>query len=891
MATKMLIDASHPEETRVAVVDNERLEEFDFETSTKTQNKGNIYLARVSRVEPSLQAAFVDYGGNRQGFLAFNEIHPDYFQIPIDDRKAASALPEDAGLGSVDSGAAITADQELCSDPVSDSEIGEDLVDVGPSVTTDRSEGTKRHERGYRSYRIQEVIKRRQIILVQVSKEERGNKGAAVTSYISMPGRYCVLMPNTLKGGGVSRKIESGDDRRRLRSIVSELDVPKGMAVIVRTAGQERNKAEIKRDFDYLLRLWEIVRQSTLQSVAPELIYEEANLIKRSIRDLYKSNFESILVQGDEGYRIAKKFMRTMMPSRAKLVQPYRDKKTLFRQYKIEEQLDHMHEPVVGLPSGGYLVINLTEALVAVDVNSGSATRERTIEETALRTNVEAADAIARHMKLRDLAGLVVVDFIDMAETRNNRAVERRLRDAFSTDRARVQMGRISVFGLLEFSRQRLRPSLLEVNSVTCSQCGGSGRNRSTESLVMQALRELEQEGLKENKTPVEVMLPREAAMYLLNTKRQTLFELENQYGMQVIVVEQKSNEPASIVISPAEGMGVVANSQSVPARGAEQKPGIRRQPSKRGRQQDKSQAGGAQVAKPGLPPKSVMAEEPSEVDGKTVPSRGRPRRRGRRGGRRRSVAESSTRLDKAQHNAGVENNVSVGEDHVLDEGKEDLSSTRAIGEPASQTQSGGATPSESNGSVVSPQGVLDGTSTDSENKMDPISVDSPTSKSASRPRRRIGTRRRGSTAPAAAVKAKGESDGDKKDAGDAPVPTVGNRRGSSPVSRRRGARSPKVKQALPHGTEQSSEPASGIPPGAADRSSSGHASQAHRRRSSRGRPSGKVSKDKADEQIKKDVDAGATVKTNEGRVGDKAEAPAKSSRKTGWWQRVTGSE
>ena len=884
MAAKMLIDASHPEETRVAVVDDEKLEEFDFETSTKIQNKGNIYLARVSRVEPSLQAAFVDYGGNRQGFLAFNEIHPDYFQIPIDDRKAASAPPEEAS-SSADSEGAIAADQELCADVGSDSEIGEDLVDSEASGTADRSEGMKRHERGYRSYRIQEVIKRRQIILVQVSKEERGNKGAAVTSYISLPGRYCVLMPNTLKGGGVSRKIESGDDRRRLRSIVSELDVPKGMAVIVRTAGQERNKAEIKRDFDYLLRLWEIVRQSTLQSVAPEIIYEEANLIKRSIRDLYKADFESILVQGDEGYRIAKKFMRTMMPSRAKLVQPYRDKKTLFRQYKIEEQLDHMHEPVVGLPSGGYLVINLTEALVAVDVNSGSATRERSIEETALRTNLEAADAIARHMKLRDLAGLVVVDFIDMAETRNNRAVERRLRDAFSTDRARVQMGRISVFGLLEFSRQRLRPSLLEVNSVTCLQCGGSGRNRSTESLVMQALRELEQEGLKGNKTPVEIMLPREVAMYLLNTKRQTLFELENQYEMQVIVVEQKSDEPDNIAIAPAEGMGVVANSQSVSASGVRQKTGARHQPSKRARQKDKSLVGGPQVAKPGLPSRSVVAEELSGVDEKAAAARGRPRRRGRRGGRRKSVTEGSGRSDKTQHNGDVENKVSVGEGNVLDEGKEGLSSTRRIGEPGSESN---GTTGENNGSVVSPQGALDSPVLDAENKMDPTPLGDPTSKPALRPRRRAGTRRRSSTSPSGPLKAKGESNSDPKKAGEPASPAV-RHGGSSPVSRRRGARAPKVNQALSHGKEQDAGPGSGAPPGAADSSSSGRASQTSRRQSSRGRSSGKVSEGSVEEQTK-DVAAGTAMKTKEVRIDDKPEAPEEGSRKTGWWQRVTGS-
>ena len=628
MATKMLIDASHAEETRVAVVGDERLEEFDFETSIKTQNKGNIYLARVSRVEPSLQAAFVDYGGDRQGFLAFNEIHPDYFQIPIDDRKAAGS---DAGSSEGEE-AASAATSNYTNEP-----------DVGDEPD-DRQNGAKRIERGRRSYRIQEVIKRRQVLLVQVSKEERGTKGAAVTTYISLPGRYCVLMPNTLKGGGVSRKIDSGDDRRRLRSMVNELEVPKGMAVIIRTAGQERNRAEIKRDLDYLFRLWEIIRDSTLKSVAPHLIYEEANLIKRSIRDLYRPGFEGILVQGDEGYRVAKGFMRTMMPSRAKLVQPYREKKSLFRQYKIEEQLEHMHEPVVGLPSGGYLVINPTEALVAVDVNSGSATKERSIEETALQTNMEASEAIARQMKLRDLAGLIVVDFIDMTEARNNRAVERKLREAFSTDRARIQMGRISVFGLLEFSRQRLRPSLLEVSSVTCLHCGGSGRNRSTESLVMQALRELEEEGLKGNKAPVEVTMPRNAAMYLLNSKRQSLSELEAEYEMRVVVTEQNVDDPAGVIIAPIQSGGGAGALKRSPILDSASKSEPRERPSnsKKGRPKGKRTPVKAPQESSPVNSAATISEEQSEEKERTGTGRGRPRRRGRRGGRRRSSGERS---------------------------------------------------------------------------------------------------------------------------------------------------------------------------------------------------------------------------------------------------------
>ena len=405
MATKMLIDATHTEGTRVAVVRDEFLEEFEFETSTKKQNKGNIYLAKVTRVEPSLQAAFVDYGGARHGFLAFNEIHPDYYQIPIDDRRALIASQKTAA--------------KLRPDVADDLEVNQDDKAGGlvatEKGTADEGNGDLKSQTGAtKHYRIQEVIKRRQILLVQVNKEERGTKGAALTTYISLPGRYCVLMPNTTRGGGVSRKIESGDARKRLRTMVSELNVSEGMAVIVRTAGQERNKAEIKRDFDYLLRLWEMIRESTLKSIAPELIYEEANLIKRSIRDLYRSDFDGILVHGEDGYRTAKTFMRMMMPSRAKLVQPYRDQISLFHHYKIEDQLDLMHSPLVKLPSGGYLVINVTEALVAIDVNSGSATRERSIEETAFKTNLEAAEQTARQLRLRDLAGLIVIDFIDM---------------------------------------------------------------------------------------------------------------------------------------------------------------------------------------------------------------------------------------------------------------------------------------------------------------------------------------------------------------------------------------------------------------------------------------------------------------------------------------------
>src|SRR5579883_217210 len=468
MAKRMLIDAAHPEETRVAVLKGNRLEDFDFETATKKQLKGNIYLAKVTRVEPSLQAAFVDYGGNRHGFLAFNEIHPDYYRIPVADREAlleqeralAERSPEGANGG--------------------ERGEGEELETIGGD---DIEEVPARRVRPPRPYKIQEVTKRRQIMLVQVVKEERGNKGAALTTYLSLAGRYCVLMPNTPRGGGISRKITNLKDRRRLKSILEEFEIPEGMSVIVRTAGMERSKAEIKRDLEYLMRLWDEIRTVTLQSTAPALIYEEASLIKRSIRDLYDRDIDEIQVEGEEGYRAAKEFMRMLTPSHAKRVHLYKDDLIpLFHRYQVESQIDGIHSPVVHLKSGGYIVITPTEALVSIDVNSGRATKERNIEETALRTNLEAAEEISRQVRLRDLAGLIVIDFIDMEESRNNAAVERRLKEAMRSDRARIQIGRISAFGLLELSRQRLRPSLVEATMEMCTHCGGTGWVRSIES-------------------------------------------------------------------------------------------------------------------------------------------------------------------------------------------------------------------------------------------------------------------------------------------------------------------------------------------------------------------------------------------------------------------------
>ena len=529
MTKRMLIDATHPEETRVAVVNEQQVEEFDFESSTKKQLKGNIYLAKVTRVEPSLQAAFVDYGGERHGFLAFSEIHPDYYQIPQADRQ----LLEDASRADSEQGDAADADGGA--DEQDGDKNGAD-GDADEEAAEVYAEQARRRSRLLRGYKIQEVIKRRQIMLVQVVKEERGTKGAALTTYLSLAGRYSVLMPNTARGGGISRKIANPADRTRLKSIAKDIDVPEGMGLIIRTAGQERSKLEIRRDYEYSLRLWNDIREWTLNSIAPCTIHEEGALVKRALRDLYGRDVDEVLVEGEEGYRAARKVMSMLMPSRARRVKQYKDDLPLFHRYQIEEQLDALHSPVVQLRSGGSIVIHTTEALTAIDVNSGRSTRERNIEETALKTNLEAVDEIARQLRLRDLAGLVVIDFIDMAEMRNQRTVERRLRDAVKTDRARVQLSRISPFGLLELSRQRLRPSFLELSTQPCPTCLGSSTVRSVESAALQALRALELEGIKGASTRVAIALPQPVALYVLNQKRARLAEFEQRYGMAVEV-------------------------------------------------------------------------------------------------------------------------------------------------------------------------------------------------------------------------------------------------------------------------------------------------------------------------------------------------------------------
>ncbi|MDA0721885.1 MAG: ribonuclease E/G, partial [Proteobacteria bacterium] len=590
MPKKMLIDATHAEETRVVVVDGNKVEECDFESQFKRQLAGNIYLAKVTRVEPSLQAAFVDYGGNRHGFLAFAEIHPDYYQIPVADRealmaeerayaeslkaeedaedapkqprrrtrskvRAATVEGSDAVVTSGDDPAGLetidldddlkgSSPMELVGEtpvetPAADDDIDDATADdaiESVAETDDIDDMRPVRKPRPRRYKIQEVIKVRQILLIQVVKEERGNKGAALTTYLSLAGRYCVLMPNTARGGGISRKITNAVDRKKLKEIASEMTVPDGAGLIIRTAGSQRTKAEIKRDYEYLQRMWEQIRELTLKSIAPARIYEEGDLIKRSIRDLYSKDIDEVIVAGEAGYRSAKDFMRMIMPSHAKNVKFYAEPMPIYSRYQVETYLAGMFNPTVQLPSGGYIVIGITEALVSIDVNSGRATKEGSIEQTALKTNLEAADEVARQLRLRDLAGLIVIDFIDMDERKNNAAVEKRFKDKLKTDRARIQVGRISGFGLMEMSRQRLRPGMLEATTQMCSHCHGTGLLRSDDNVALSILRQLEEEGVRARSKEVLVRAPIAIANFLMNGKRENIAEIEARYGMSVRV-------------------------------------------------------------------------------------------------------------------------------------------------------------------------------------------------------------------------------------------------------------------------------------------------------------------------------------------------------------------
>ncbi|WP_421983227.1 Rne/Rng family ribonuclease [Roseibium sp.] len=823
MANKMLIDAGHPEETRVVVVRGNRVEEFDFEAANRKQLRGNIYLAKVTRVEPSLQAAFVEYGGNRHGFLAFSEIHPDYYQIPVADREAllaaeaaerqkddqdadekpkrrrksraaknesaqtvasekvdadetseaaasdegasddtdasVEAVAEAAGEAEtiVDAGSEDAADAPVSDDgtadelaAASDAEPAEETAsedETDPAGEADEDQGADengddetvaaadaeeetekpvraRSRRRRRSrddddevdseddmvesvgaedameevpervvplrkqYKIQEVIKRRQIILVQVVKEERGNKGAALTTYLSLAGRYSVLMPNTARGGGISRKITQPTDRKRLKKIASELDVPEGMGVILRTAGASRTKAEIKRDFEYLMRLWENVRELTLKSSAPSLVYEEGSLVKRSIRDLYNKDINEVLVSGDDGYREAKDFMRMLMPSHAKNVQPYRDPSPLFIRYGVEPQLDAMFSPQVTLKSGGYIVINQTEALVSIDVNSGKSTREHNIEDTALQTNLEAAEEVTRQLRLRDLAGLVVIDFIDMEESKNNRAVERKLKDCLKNDRARIQVGRISHFGLLEMSRQRIRTGVLESSTTPCPHCQGTGMIRSVESVALHVLRSIEDNLLKGATHDLIIRTTTQVALYILNQKRSNLSDLEMRFAVeievnademvngQLYVLERGAPidrdrvpapaptvHPDTVEIIDDETDQPVIEEQAQDEEGGDRRRRRRRKRRRNGSDNAQETQDGQQAAAESDEPEKEdrTALDAGSEDGDSDEPR-RKRRRGRRGGRRgRRNGEDSDLQTDEQVEANAENQEDSG--------------------------------------------------------------------------------------------------------------------------------------------------------------------------------------------------------------------------------------
>lgn len=795
---KMLIDASHPEETRVVVVRGSRVEEFDFESENKTQIRGNIYLAKVTRVEPSLQAAFVDYGGNRHGFLAFSEIHPDYYQIPVADRqalleqdeadaaedeateekekeakpakrrrrsrrkpaakKANEEAAESASENDAD-GVKPSSDEEVAADKGNGSENVEAKTDTADAPTNegasakaagdddDETPGSiaaanesdvisePANEEGdddddddedvdgeneeddngtqddddavesvgvedaleevpvrrvkRRQYKIQEVIKRRQIILVQIVKEERGNKGAALTTYLSLAGRYSVLMPNTARGGGISRKITNLSDRKRLKSIAGELDVAEGMGVILRTAGASRTKPEIRRDFEYLLRLWENVRNLTLQSTAPCLVYEEGSLIKRSIRDLYNKDTGDIFVSGDEAYSEAKGFMSMLMPSHAKFVKRYTDRVPIFSRNGVEAQLDKMLQPQVTLKSGGYLVINQTEALVAIDVNSGRATKQHSIEDTATQTNLEAAEEVARQLRLRDLAGLIVVDFIDMEEKRNNRAVEKRLKDALKNDRARIQVSRISHFGLLEMSRQRIRASVLESTTQICPACEGMGHVRSASSVALHVLRTTEEHLLKTSKHNIIVKTSAETAQYVLNSKRMNLVDLETRFGVtitieidptignQYISIERgefatprvqaethvqpdsfwpdESSSESSDDESSDDNSEVVENAETGES---EDRPKRKRRRSRRGRGRSNSTNGDAPESEETSTNEASTEAKSIDAPDEVVEDDAAPakrRRRGRRGGRNNAQEENNASAEAVVDNTAAE--------------------------------------------------------------------------------------------------------------------------------------------------------------------------------------------------------------------------------------------
>jgi ribonuclease E len=642
MSMRMLIDARHPEETRVAVVKGNRIEEFDFESVEHKQLKGNIYLAKVTRVEPSLQAAFVDYGGNRHGFLAFSEIHPDYYQIPKSDREAL--LREEAEHAAEEE-RLRAAELDASEDDREVEEEGDEDVDIddetAAATTTEAGTGSsrspvdesaadelrKKRQALRRRYKIQDVIQRRQVLLVQVVKEERGNKGAALTTYLSLAGRYCVLMPNTSHGGGISRKISNGADRKRLKSIMTDLKLPSTMGLIVRTAGLQRTKTEIKRDFDYLARLWDEIRERTLGSTAPALIYRDSDLIKRAIRDLYHREIEEVIVEGEEGFKQAKGFMKLLMPSHVRRVKLHSETTPLFQRYGVEDQLSAMYQPIVQLKSGGYLVINPTEALVSIDINSGRSTREHNIEQTAFNTNLEAAQEIARQLRLRDMAGLIVIDFIDMEQSSHVRKVEKAMKEALKNDRARIQVGRISSFGLMEMSRQRLRTGVLEASTKPCPHCEGTGLMRTAASAGLSALRIIEDEAARGRGDRISLRAGKEAAVYVLNKKRSELADIEHRYGVWIEILIDESFEGARMTVDSSGGRPVA-------------RPRIEAQPDLEEEEEEEEEEETVEISLEGEEEDEAEAEERSEEREGEGERHGRRRRRRRRGGRGRGRRE-----------------------------------------------------------------------------------------------------------------------------------------------------------------------------------------------------------------------------------------------------------
>ena len=680
MTKNMLIDAIHPEETRVVVTDHNQIQEFDFESQSKAPLRGNIYLAKVTRVEPSLQAAFVEYGGNRHGFLAFNEIHPDYYQIPVSDREELlkEQAAEDRSQAATDDNQADDDNngEEANEEQSEEAEAGGDVSDLGGDAHEEASPAINTRAL-HRKYKIQEVIKRRQIILIQVMKEERGNKGAALTTYLSLAGRYCVLMPNTARGGGISRKINNGADRKKLKTIVGKLDVENGMGLIVRTAGAQRTLAEIRRDFQYLTRMWGDIREKTVSSTAPTLVYEEGNLIRRCIRDLYSKDFDQVVIDGADSYKEAKTYMKLLMPSHARKVKQHAGDAPLFKEHGVEDKLAAMFNPTVVLPSGGYLVINPTEALVSIDVNSGKSTREQSIEKTALATNLEAAVEVARQARLRDLAGLLVIDFIDMDENRNNRAVERKMKEALKADRARIQVGRISSFGLMEMSRQRMRAGVLEGSSQTCAHCNGSGMVRSVESRALHVLRQIDEDAGKFSEGELTVHLPQDVAVYLLNNKRGQLHEIETRTGVSISVEIDSDLNAMEMSITLPDNSESSGRMEGDPSAAVNDENGSKRRRRRRGGRNRRRGQGAENGVDDGDDEAESAAEEGDSdagqadadasadvaADGEDGDDEDKPkrrRRRGRRGGRNRrrsqeAGADGETEGENGNEEAGAD--------------------------------------------------------------------------------------------------------------------------------------------------------------------------------------------------------------------------------------------